>query len=355
MTDNSFSLIAPVLRNTRVKTLWVADENVTADVAAVAPHSNLLLVTNRFDLFQSANSAGLECGFSDYDFSNFADASFDQVVYRVSKERPVVHHVINQAWRLLKDGGQLLLAGEKNDGIKGYVEKAGKLLGDRQPARKSGNCYNAELRKHNNWQAEQQLDDKNYNTLRAVLELDGPEPVTVLSKPGVYGWNKEDQGSRLLMDTAAALYAKGGYPGSVIDLGCGYGYLTLRTRHWPTLSRAATDNNAAAIQSAETNFRNAGLVVALTPDDCGQQISSRFELVLCNPPFHQGFDTSSELTRTFLRQSARLLDRSQANAHALLVVNQFIALETLGLDYFRKAEVLDSDRQFKVVRLSDPR
>ncbi|MYM62305.1 methyltransferase [Pseudomaricurvus sp. HS19] len=354
MTDNSLSLIAPALRNAQAKTLWVADENVTADVSAVAPHNQLLLVTNRFDLQQSANNRGLECSFSDFDFSNFADGTLDQVVYRVSKERPVVHHVINQAWRLLKHGGKLWLAGEKNEGIKGYVEKAGKLFGDRQAARKSGNCYSAELVKHSDWLPEQQLDDKDYRRLRAVLELDGATPVTVLSKPGVYGWNKEDQGSRLLMDTAETLYEKSGFPVSLVDLGCGYGYLTLRTRHWPITSRAATDNNAAAIQCAEANFRNAGLEVALSADDCGQQISSRFEVVLCNPPFHQGFDTSSELTRTFLRQTACLLDRTQQSAHALLVVNQFIALETLALDYFRKAEILANDRQFKVVRLSQP-
>src|SRR5690606_14598650 len=124
--------------------------------------------------------------------------------------------------------------------------------------------------------------------------------------PGIFGWNKLDRGSVLLAEQAVAVLSGAALPGastsdvasgepasgglgSVLDLGCGYGYLLLATADLPFSSRTATDNNAAAIIAAEANFDQRELAVTVTLDDCGAHLQEQFDVILCNPPFHHGF------------------------------------------------------------------
>jgi 16S rRNA (guanine1207-N2)-methyltransferase len=353
MTDLSLSLLLPHLQSITNKTLWIADENALGIASAITRDEKFQAISNRYDIFVEMQSRGLNATFSDYDFSAQDDNSFDTIIYRVSKERAVVHHIFNHALRLLKNGGKLLLAGEKSEGIKGYVDKAGKLFGDKVSAKKQGNAYFAELIKHSDYSTRQSsgtlLDDKQYQSLRATGELTvNNEALSLYSKPGQFGWNKKDQGSELLISTAETYFAERDFPNSIIDLGCGYGFLTLKTKGWPTTIRSATDNNAAALASAKKNFLAASMVVELTADDCGSAIEAKFQCVLCNPPFHQGFSNDSELTQKFLSNTARL---TVSTGVALFVVNQFIGLEKMALEYFSKTETLASDGQFKVIAL----
>ncbi|NIB43748.1 methyltransferase [Pseudomaricurvus alkylphenolicus] len=348
MVDPCFTPLLPYLQKPDGDTLWIADENLLAQVEHMRAHSQLRVISNRYDVWQGSCKAGLEAVFSDYDFSEFNDTSLDRVVYRVSKEKPVVHQVINQAWRILKPGGHLILSGAKNEGAKSFVDKASKLFGKKVNAQKLGNGYLGIICKHQAFDPDSCLDTKQYNQLRPVFEIAGRE---VFSKPGQFGWEKRDQGSALLIDTAVDyLQQRSLNPASILDLGCGYGYLTLRTADWPGIdTRWATDNNAAALATCAHNAREWGLSVEVIAGDAGAGIDRRFDLVLCNPPFHQGFQVESALTDKFLRNTRRLL---QADGVALFVVNQFIGLEKRADHYFGQVEMIASDGQFKVLALN---
>jgi 16S rRNA (guanine1207-N2)-methyltransferase len=84
-------------------------------------------------------------------------------------------------------------------------------------------------------------------------------------------------------------------------------------------------------------------------DDCGGQLAPGFDLILCNPPFHQGFSVDGALTDKFLRQTRRLLS---AQGMAVFVVNQFIALERAAQKYFRVIEPAGRNPSFKLIRLA---
>ncbi|MGH1372933.1 MAG: methyltransferase [Cellvibrionaceae bacterium] len=353
MIDPSFSLILPFLQTPNEKILWVVDENAQGVAGHIRNNEKLRCITNRYDIFEEMNGAGIDSAFSDYDFSDIVDGSLDLFVYRVSKERAVVHHVINNALRCLTADGRLILVGEKGDGIKGYSDKAGKLFSVKANAKKNGLYYLAQIPKHTDYESQQQtdclLDDKCYSSLRPTDALKlKDQTLELYSKPGQFGWNKQDQGSELLIDTAEQYFSEREFPGSVLDLGCGYGFLTLKTKYWRTTIRVATDNNAAALASAKKNFSSASMDVTLYADDCGKDITDAFDCVLCNPPFHQGFANDSELTKKFLSNAARLIS---SNGVALFVVNQFIPLEKLAAMYFGSTQQLASDGQFKIVVL----
>ncbi len=358
MNDTASSWLLSQLNRDYQQGLLIADENCLALAGGLQQieRDGLRAISNRFDVAQQLTSSGLSCDYSDFDFSAIADNSLDCIFYRLSKEKPVVHHIINQAFRCLKPGGQLLFSGFKNDGIKTYTKKANARFGDGARPQKQGLNYWIIITKQA--ATSEPLDDSDYNQLRALGELASHgQQLSVSSKPGIFGWNKVDQGSEFLIDYLPEFI--GGLPHkprTLLDLGCGYGYLSLAASLLPQLAKiehwTATDNNAAAIRAAEHNLQQ--LVaqdrqLSVTADDCGQQLRQQADIILCNPPFHQGFSIDGELTHKFLQQSQRLLAKGGA---ALFVVNQFIPLEKKARQYFGTVTTVAENRSFKLVQLA---
>jgi len=355
MTDRALELLQEFLRDTGKKTLCIADENLLGQVTQLQQHPQLTLISNRWDIAKQAQNAGINSHFSDMDFSHIEDASLEQIVYRVSKEKPLVNHVIREAFRVLALGGQLHISGEKGDGTKTYIEKAGKLFGEKVPAQKNGSFYLGSVVKKQTQadaKALKALDDKHYHELREIGELAG-QPL--YSKPGQFGWNKLDRGSELLIELADDYLSHlKVQPKSLLDLGCGYGYLTLNSLRWTSIERrTATDNNAAALLSVSKNSQQHSAPIQVISDDCGESITDTFDLILCNPPFHQGFDVDGDLTTKFLKRMQSALNKGGV---ALVVVNLFIPLERKAKEFpkqsgFSKVDILENNGAFKVIAL----
>ncbi|MEN0037705.1 MAG: methyltransferase [Cellvibrio sp.] len=353
MNDLPLTWITQQLSNipadTNKRYLWCTDENALNMLPAALHQQQLLVLTNRWDVAEQAKAHGFNTEFNDFDCSAIADNSLDKIFYRVSKEKPVVHHLLNQAWRCLKPGGQLLIAGYKNEGTKTYIEKIAKLLGSAKNIEKNGPVYSSELGKYTEYDAAQLLDDSDYNQQRPIA-LDSE--LKLLSKPGLFGWNKVDSGSALLIEQLEEHFDAAKAPASCLDLGCGYGYLTIAAaglancssiQHW-----TMTDNNAAALAVARQNLLHNQLTGEVIAADAGKGISAKVDLVLCNPPFHQGFSIDGDLTDKFLASAKRLLN---PQGTALFVVNQFIPLERKAAPLFTQVKVLIDNGSFKVIQL----
>lgn len=326
------------------KTLWLCDEHFYGEADRLPAGANHRYLTNRYDIARQLTRKGLHCDFNDFDFSAIEDQSQDAVIYRLSKEKPVVHHVIQQAARKLKAGGRLRIAGLKNEGAKSLLEYAAKTLGTAKATRKEGLAYCAELPV----QTLTSRADDNYSQLQAHPKLDG-----YLTKPGQFGWQKVDAGSAFLIATLQA-QEETFKAASLLDLGCGYGYLALEmlNRVLPAQPETIvlTDNNAAALRSAQANSQHLPQCQVIAAD-AGDEVTGLFELIVCNPPFHQGFQLSGDLTDRFLASAQRLL---HPHGSACFVVNAFIPLESKAQHLFNRVVTLANNRQYKVVRLSNP-
>lgn len=305
------------------------------------------ILSNRWDVAEQAHAAGLDARFNDFDFSAW-DSPPRSIAYRVSKEKAVVHHIINESWQRLPTAGRLLIAGEKSDGIKNYAMKAAALFQDTARARKEGSYYFCHLRRTPGTANEALLDDQNYRKIKEVAQQESG--VRICGKPGLFGWDRIDAGSALLVAQLPDLLDA--HPARrMLDLGCGSGYLAAMAASW-CKEVVATDNNAAAIAAAQHTFATNDIVATVIAADCGLGIEPGFDLILCNPPFHQGFHHSSELTRRFLAAASRLLSH---DGQALFVVNAFISLETLAMRHFSDCQVAARNRSFKVVQLRQPK
>lgn len=325
--------------------LVIADENCRDAPWSLLPPGCRVL-SNRWDVAEQARRGACDSRFSDFDLS-FWEEPPRAIVYRVSKEKPLVHYVINEARRVLPVGGHLLLGGEKSEGIKSYASKAAALFGQEARARKEGKQYFCHLQQRTVSGTAPPLDDQDYRNVREVACQNG---VRIFGKPGLFGWDRVDAGSALLVTQLAELLGQTTVP-RLLDLGCGSGYLAAMAASYAR-EIVATDNNAAALAAAASTFAANGIEASVIAGDCGDRIEPAFDLILCNPPFHQGFDHSGDLTRRFLQAAARLLE---PDGQALFVVNAFIGLEALAADCFGECRTVVRDRSFKVIRLRRPR
>ncbi|MEX2333908.1 MAG: methyltransferase, partial [Pseudohongiella sp.] len=304
--DQNLALVLQLLAPTQQSgnTLWLVDENLpVASLMTVPGAASITAVTNRYDISADLQAKGVTTLLCDFDFSGLG--SYQRIVYRISKEKMLVHHCINQAIRQLSDDGELFIIGNKQDGLKSIAKNAAQTYGQKNNTQKLGNSYLASFTRPANLSDEQMLPSNHYGKLRQVQHKE----ITFQSKPGVFGWEKVDRGSELLTTVLPTIKRYMKSVSSVLDLGCGWGYLMLATRDWDVETRCATDNNIAAVEAARTNFADHGLTVDCVADDCASNIRGRFDLILCNPPFHQGFAVSDTLTEKFLAAASRLSRR----------------------------------------------
>jgi len=347
-SDACFQLLIQQTHKVDGPQLIIADENLKGAPLQLLPTDNITLVTNRYDLHQQAKASDINSYYSDFDFSSFADKSFDQVLYRVSKEKPVTHHIINSAHRLLNNAGTLAISGEKNDGIKTYADKASRYFSSPTTTKKHGNSYLAVIHHLDSKKCpltEQRLDDKDYQQLRACIPVDDQ---LLFSKPGLFGWNKVDQGSAFLADYLPDFFSLlSGEPNQILDLGCGYGYLSVMVSQQTKAHIIATDNNAAAITACTQNFSLLGINGEVIAGDCADSINQQFDAIICNPPFHQGFGTDSQLTQRFITTSYKRLN---PGGQALFVTNRFVPIESCAEKLFKIRPVAEN-KSFKLIRL----
>lgn len=340
ISDASTAQLLQQLRP-NLKTLWLADENsggIWPTLAAYAP--TLSVMTNRFDLARAAQCHHIPTVFNDWQFEE--GQQFDAVFLRICKEKPVNLHLLREACSHLNTGGTLLVAGEKNEGIKSVWEYACGIFGRDARLKKHGQAYAGTLEKT----ANSGDADNSYHQIQHIGNWDD-QPI--YSKPGVYGWDKIDAGSALLLKHLYEETRLWERANSMLDLGCGYGFLTLASAWLPCAKRVATDNNAGALLCMAKNAQERKMAVEIIAADKGDLAEGKFDLILCNPPFHRGFDVDSDLTRDFLVAAKQKL---AADGVAVFVVNSFIALDKKIGGLFTSCRLLVDNRQFKVLALS---
>ena len=304
-------------------------------------------LTNRVDQQQALLSNGWHCSLSDFHWPK--DENRDLILFRISKEKAVVNHVINLAAEHLKPGARVILLGDKSEGIKSYAKNAQKRLnGDRSETKLGGESWRVELTVGQTSGAP--LDDQNYPQLRDITQVG---KYLLQSKPGVYGWKKIDSGSQQLVERLPHMLNRALPIGSirVLDLGCGSGYLTLATCSQTSII-TATDNNAAAIQATQATLAAANFQAEVCLTNAGEELASEYDLILCNPPFHSGFGIDYDLTDRFSKNAARLL---AAEGKACFVVNQHVPLKRIASSYFESVELDQDTGNFCTYLLTKPK
>jgi 23S rRNA (guanine1835-N2)-methyltransferase len=171
--------------------------------------------------------------------------------------------------------------------------------------------------------------------------------LTLQSLPNVFSRERPDPGTRLLLDHLP----RRDDAFTALDLGCGNGILAVAlARRCPGARITGIDESYQAVASA---LRNRDLVpdgatrLAFTVDDEGATVpDASCDLVVCNPPFHQGPATGDLTAWTMFTTARRVL---RPGGRFLLVGNRHLGYHAKLQRLFGRVDLVASNRKFVVL------
>lgn len=151
-------------------------------------------------------------------------------------------------------------------------------------------------------------------TEHTASDLGLKTPLVLCATGAVYGGAKIDPGTRFLLqvlpgsqvfDEASALAAR------VVDLGCGNGTISTVLARWdPALRLFATDQSTSACESTRLTAKANGVaaqVEVVRQNALEQHANDSEELILLNPPFHQGNAVDVSVAHHLMEDAGRVL------------------------------------------------
>ena len=261
-------------------------------------------------------------------------SGWDAVLVLIPKARQELMLRLAFAQAMAAQGGLVLLAGHKKEGIASGGKRFAQTF---SRARKWDSARHCQL-----WGAEVSPDQafRSDDWMQcAPTEVEGVE-LSLCHLPGLFAEGRVDEGTALLLSTFDQAPR-----GPVLDFACGNGVIGAWLKaQWPSLSLTATDVQWQAVTCARKGLGDRAQVLA---GDGLEPVSGAFGLMVSNPPFHQGVGTEYGVTDSFLRSARAHLLR---NGELRLVANRFLPWvepieSTLG-----PVTVLAENRRFHVLQ-----
>lgn len=261
-------------------------------------------------------------------------AGFDLGLLLITKHKQENLANLAKAWTALRPGGRLICVGGNDVGISS-IEKAFKSVFE-QPA---------SLSKHHCkvlWGLRGETAPDSLAQWAEAGRLQQLPSLGCWSQPGIYNWNKIDTGSALLVQNLPD-----DLRGRAADLGAGWGYLSqqLLQRCPKIASIDLYEAEALALNAAKTNLTSGA--ASFHWHDVTQGLpKAAFDLVVMNPPFHDGKAVDIDLGRAFVTSAAQAL---VPGGRLFMVANRQLPYEEILTSEFSTHALLQETGVYKVM------
>lgn len=171
-----------------------------------------------------------------------------------------------------------------------------------------------------------------------------------ISRPGIFGWDKIDQGSKILFE-----HMPEKIKGRGADFGCGYGYLgrNILQRYASIKELYSIDADHRAVEACRINLETCGVDVVknFLWADLTQPFSrlKNLDFIVMNPPFHEGKKTDMAIGKTFILTAHHALCKKGV---LYMVANAHLPYENILSEKFFTVHKLFEGEGFKVFAAS---
>lgn len=271
---------------------------------------------------------------------------FNLVLVLPDPQRDLMVGDLARAYDHVAPGGTVMVAQHNDAGAKRCQQLFTELAGEAQAMSKHhSRVFWAVKNPEKPWNEALLVQWRKDTVMRRIL--DG----RFWSRPGLFSWNRIDEGSALLVQHLPTSLA-----GNVADLGCGWGFLS------DHILRHCHDIDTLDIYDADADCfecirRNLGLVpTRLKPRPHWHDVtagigSAKFDVIVMNPPFHEGKHADPLIGLKFIAAAAQALRK---DGQLWLVANRQLPYENLLEETFAKVEKVVETGGFKVIHAFHP-
>jgi 16S rRNA (guanine1207-N2)-methyltransferase len=258
---------------------------------------------------------------------------FAQGLLLLTKHKEENFANIARGWALLAEGGRLVCAGANDDGAASLEKHAAKALGLDDSIQKF-HCRVFWLTKS---------DTAPPPYWRGLAGLQPVSDSSWRSTPGLFAWDKIDDGSALL-----AKYLPDDLAGYVADFGCGWGYLSREVlARSPAVQHIdLIDAEHLALDAARVNVADPRAAFHWL-DLTSESAPHLYDAIVCNPPFHTGRASTPALGQQVIETAARSL---RPGGRFYMVANRGLPYEPMLKANFASFATLTDNNKFRVSR-----
>ncbi|HAU6710262.1 TPA: 16S rRNA (guanine(1207)-N(2))-methyltransferase RsmC [Salmonella enterica subsp. enterica serovar Casablanca] len=259
-------------------------------------------------------------------------ADCDTLIYYWPKNKPEAQFQLMNILSLMPVGVDVFVVGENRSGVR----SAEPMLADYAPLNKVDSARRCGLY-HGRLEKQPQFSLESW---WAEYNIDG---LTIKTLPGVFSRDGLDVGSQLLLSTLTP-HTKG----KVLDIGCGAGVLSAAlASHSPKVRLTLCDVSAPAVEASRATLAANGLEGEVFASNVFSEVKGRFDMIISNPPFHDGMQTSLDAAQTLIRGAVRHLN---SGGELRIVANAFLPYPKILDETFGFHEVIAQTGRFKVYR-----
>lgn len=269
----------------------------------------------------------------------FPDQIPDQVIIFVPKSKELLSYLLHVVVSHLPAGQHIFLVGEK----KGGVERASKQLQSYGKTVKLDSARHCQL-----WQTTIETTEqlkpleqwlKHYSVKNENTQLE------IYALPGVFSQNHLDIGTAVLLPYLNQIKL-----GKIADFGCGAGVISAYLAQLsPHNEIHALDIDAFALRSTEFTFQRNGLAserLHLHAVTGIQDAPKALDVIVSNPPFHQGIHTDYSASEGLCKTAKQHLNTS---GELWIVANRFLNYPLLIEQTFGQCQVKTDQQGFKIL------
>ncbi|WGE48694.1 16S rRNA (guanine(1207)-N(2))-methyltransferase RsmC [Actinobacillus equuli] len=298
-------------------------------------------IRDRFVDQIKANAKSVAVFSSYFDYARqYTDVSFgldceiraELAVFFWTKNKQECQYQLLQ-WLSQADVGQeMLIIGENRAGVRS-VEKLLETYGDIAKIDSARRCglYHFELKN---------VPQFNRKAFWKSYQL---SDLTIFALPAVFSSAELDGGTQLLL---SSFNKADRLKGKVLDLGCGAGVIGASLKQqFEKIKLTMSDIHEMALESSRRTLAENALEGAVVASDVFSNIEERFDLIVSNPPFHDGIDTAYRAVEDLIAQAKQHLNRG---GELRIVANAFLPYPDLLDKAFGSHKVIAKSNKFKV-------
>jgi len=260
---------------------------------------------------------------------------YDMALILLSRHRGQNENFIADALRRLRVGGRVVLAGSKEDGIQSLRKRvAGLGITTEHLAKYHAQAF---------WFT--RPDDADA-TIQALSHPAASVSGKYLTLPGMFSHGEADAGSVFL-----ARYLPKGFKKLAADFGAGWGFLAgeLYDASPEIEGIDLYEADHASLEAARGNLNRLAPKLSARyfwQDLAREEVKNKYDLILMNPPFHEGHAAEPQLGQAMIKNAASAL---KTGGELLLVANRGLPYEPVLKELFKTSSEIARNARYKVL------